>query len=343
MEQAAPGTTTASASLSYGPVERRSSLTAAEIIDYLRTSTPVVIEGGLAHCPALARWSTPQALAERVGDRLVPVTQLPSGTIRYYRDLPHDMRPFSECVRNIFGGDGVSYYVHQANLLAESPKLLEDLVFPYPELEQRLHFQEALFWIGSGDTVSRLHCDFPHNFIGQFKGSKRFRIFPQAQAPHFYTPPPYAPDPYHTPVSTMGDTSLEQYPLFAGARGLETVIEEGDFLVLPSLWWHQVIAQQPSVMINWFGLTPAMERDWPRLRDWAVALAGSDWELGMTLARRFEELSVRDAGIAATARLLCQQGQLALAQRAVSETSDASYADEMAIMFAGSAQADAAQ
>ena len=293
MKQAAHGTQTEPAHFTYGSVERRrANLTTAELEQYLQSSTPVILEGALEACPALQRWSSPEQLAERVGNIPVPLTRLPSGPIRYYRDLPHVTTPFAECVRLIFGRDGRSYYVHQADLIEQSPQLREDLVFPYPELA--LSFQQALFWIGSGDTVSRLHCDFPHNFIGQFKGKKRFRIFPQAQAPHFYPPPPYAPDPYHTPVSTMGDTSLSDYPRFANARGFECVVGEGDMLVLPSLWWHQVIAEEPSVMVNWFGLSAAMVRDWPRLRDWAAALYMERWEHAIERLRMFVENETRE-------------------------------------------------
>lgn len=331
MEQTAQRTHTERAAAEYGRVERRAISSETEIREYLRSSTPVIIEGALHACPAFARWSSPAALGERVGDIVVPLTRLPTGPIRYYRDLPHEPTAFSRCVELIFGDDERSYYVHQADLIEQSPQLKEDLVFPYPGLG--LSFQQALFWIGSGDTVSRLHCDFPHNFIGQFKGRKRFRIFPHAQASNFYPPPPYAPDPYHTPVSTMGDTSLSEYPRFANARGLEAVIGEGDMLVLPSLWWHQVIAEQASVMVNWFGLTPAMERDWPRLSDWAWSLYTEQWELGISLARRFEDANNRDAGLAATARLLIEKDRPDLARRALHEVANPRYAEEMACMF----------
>jgi len=53
----------------------------------------------------------------------------------------------------------------------------------------------------------------------------------------------------------MGDTSLSEYPRFADARGLECVVDEGEMLVLPSLCWHQVTAEEPSVMVNWFAQT----------------------------------------------------------------------------------------
>jgi len=327
MKLAAPGTQTATAQLTYGSVERRVHVTADELEVYLRTSTPVIVERALELCPAMSRWSSPEKLAERVGNIDVPLTRLPTGPIRYYRDLPQVMTPFAECARLIFGGDGLSYYVHQANLIEQSPQLREDLPFPLPNVG--LAFEEALFWIGSGDTVSRLHCDFPHNFIGQFKGRKRFRIFPHPQAAHLYTPPPYAPDPRHTPVSTMGDTSLSEYPRFADARGLECVVDEGEMLVLPSLWWHQVIAEEPSVMVNWFAQTAEMKRDWLRAPDWATALFHENWELGLTIAAAFEAPHSRDSALASTARLLLERGQPELARRALQAVVDPAYAQEM--------------
>ena len=128
---------------SYGAVERRAHLTAAELATYLLASKPVIIEGALERCPASSRWASPAALAERVGDVLVPLTSSSSGAIRYYRHLPQVPTPFSECVRRIFSNDGVSYYVHQTNLLEQAPQLGEDLVFPYPELGLRFNTEHA--------------------------------------------------------------------------------------------------------------------------------------------------------------------------------------------------------
>jgi len=317
--------------LVFGSVERRSNVTLSQLIHYLDTLTPVIIEGALEHCPARERWRSPTQLVDRVGDVLVPLTQLPSGPVRYYRDVPSVPTSFSECVRLIFGDNNTTYYVHEADLIARSPQLREDLVFPFPELN--FTFQQPLFWIGSAGTVSRLHCDFSHNFIGQFAGRKRFRIFPHYQASHFYPPPPYAPDAFHMPVSTMGDTSLAEYPRFANARGLECVVEAGDVLILPSLWWHQVIGEEASVMVNWFGNDDAMARDLARWRAWLEPLYLKQWELAIERANTFEVEHIRDASLAATTRLLIEEGRADIARRALRSITEPGYTASMAPMF----------
>jgi hypothetical protein len=111
------------------------------------------------------------------------------------------------------------------------------------------------------------------------------------------------------------------------------VVNEGELLVLPSLWWHQVIAEEPSVMVNWFGLSPAMERDWPRVRPWALALAAGEWHKAMAALRELEEAHVRDAGWAATVRLFLEQGKTELARQALQQIVSPSYAEEMAELF----------
>ncbi|MET0391376.1 MAG: cupin-like domain-containing protein [Polyangiales bacterium] len=322
--------------LTFEKVEERHGLSARELEGYLRAQTPVIIRGALEHCPAMKRWATPDMLADRVGDVEVLLTRSTTWPIRYFRDLPEVPTPFREGIRRVFTPDeNASYYMHQRDLLSQAPQLAEDLIFPFPELatEFQLQFQEALFWIGSADTVSRLHCDFPHNIVGQIKGAKQFRIFPHEQAPRFYPPAPFSPDPYHTPVSTMGDCSARDYPLMTGARGLDASISEGDVLVLPSLWWHQVVAREASVMVNWFSVSPTMARDWPAMLPWAAALAGGEWEQAIKLATQYETAHVRDAGLAATARHLLTQDEPALALRALGLVANPGYAREMAALL----------
>jgi hypothetical protein len=36
---------------------------------------------------------------------------------------------------------------------------------------------------------------------------------------------------------------LERYPHFRRARGLSVVLEPGDALYIPSLWWHEVVSE----------------------------------------------------------------------------------------------------
>lgn len=324
------------------PVDRRHRLTSAELLDrYLLDGWPVVVEGVVETWPAWQKWSSPAALLERVGNVSVPFTRAPAsaGTERAggegerYSVLPAleaQLTPFDECLRQIFGSESGHHYLREVDLLAFAPQLAQDFFFPYPELDGVC--DQALFWIGSKGCVSRLHFDLAHNFACVVSGKKRFRLFSPQQSHRLYP----ALDGKFSPISTLGDVPLEGYPLFAGARSVEVCLEAGDLLFLPSFWWHQVLTDEPGVMLTWFWNAPAMARDRERMVRYAeehgaAALLSPEGIAG------FETAAYRDLLRANAVRLLLEHGRPSAAREQLSQISDPSFACELAELLEGAA------
>lgn len=251
-------------------------------------------------------WSDHRDFAARGGEIEVPLTPLPDHGVRYYYGVPGIPTPFNEAVERVLATpDGPRYYVHQLDLNMV-PALEQDVRFPYPDLEAR--HRPAALWVGSAGSVSRLHFDLPHNFAAQFRGRKRFYLVPPHYAHRVYSPMADVPAPHFSPISLL-EPDFAKFPRSANLEIHEAVLEPGDALFLPSLWWHQVVAESAGIMINWFWNTPSMADDEGQLGSCLAAFAAHDTDLAHALAQLFEATETRRALLGQLIRLCLQLGE----------------------------------
>lgn len=115
-------------------------------------------------------------------------------------------------------------------------------------------------WIGNRVTAS-CHYDAPNNIACCAVGRRRFTLFPPEQVHNLY-PGPLHPTPGGQAVSVVDFEApdLERYPRFAEAikAGQTVVLEPGDAIFIPSMWWHHVQGLTPfTVLVNyWWGSMP---------------------------------------------------------------------------------------
>lgn len=110
-------------------------------------------------------------------------------------------------------------------------------------------------WIGNRVTAS-CHYDAPNNIACCAVGRRRFTVFPPDQIGNLY-PGPLAPTPGGQVVSMVdfAHPDLDRHPRFP--RALETavsaVLEPGDAVFIPSMWWHHVQALDAfNVLVNYW-------------------------------------------------------------------------------------------
>jgi lysine-specific demethylase 8 len=195
---------------------------------------PTVIRG-----LPLPEWSF-AALARRHGHRVVPVGVTQNGIldadarggVKYTRIALGDFlsRLESDQHPGLYVTTSLDHFL---------PELLAELAPPI--YCRQAGWRRSRLWIGAAGTVSPLHRDIAHNLILQLEGKKRFWIWSRSE-------------------------KLDSHPLFSGLgnfsrvdpetrelpRRIEVLLEPGEALFLPSLWWHHARVLAPSLSVNFW-------------------------------------------------------------------------------------------
>lgn len=113
----------------------------------------------------------------------------------------------------------------------------------------------ASIWIGNRVTAS-CHYDTPDNLACCAVGRRRFTLFPPEQIDNLY-PGPLEPTPGGQVVSVVDvdRPDFERHPRFrdALASAQTAVLEPGDAIFIPSMWWHHVRSLEPfNVLVNYW-------------------------------------------------------------------------------------------
>jgi cupin-like protein len=97
-------------------------------------------------------------------------------------------------------------------------------------------------WIGNR-TIASCHFDAPNNIACVAVGRRRFTLFPPSQVVNLY-PGPMELNPGGQAVSLVNFSSpdFDRFPRFREAlgEGYSAVLEPGDAIFVPSMWWHHV-------------------------------------------------------------------------------------------------------
>jgi len=116
-------------------------------------------------------------------------------------------------------------------------------------------------WIGNRVTAS-CHYDAMNNIAVCAVGRRHFTLFPPEQIHNLY-PGPLDPTPGGQQVSVVDfdQPDFSRYPRLRDAldAGRSAVLEPGDAIFMPSLWWHHVQALEAfNVLVNtWWSSAPA--------------------------------------------------------------------------------------
>lgn len=211
--------------------------------DFLFANRPVKISGLLDNWPARS-W-TLDNLRERWGQMAIEYTE-------------HVERgPVTESVkhRSSFGqfltlieqpqNRGRFYWtaynqVDPEGLIRELAQEVQDL----PGLSLKQTEGNIYYWIGPAGTRSGLHFD-PYNVLfAQVKGSKRFYLLPPSAIHRLYLF-----NDFFSPVD-MEFPDTERYPKSAGLKPTVVDVHEGEVLLIPVGWFHQVTSLSFSASIS---------------------------------------------------------------------------------------------
>jgi len=116
-------------------------------------------------------------------------------------------------------------------------------------------------WIGNRTTVAA-HYDVLDNIACVCAGRRRFTLFPPDQLANLYVGPiDFTPAGQSISLVDLNEPDLDRYPRFAEAlaHAQSALLEPGDAIFIPSMWWHHVEGLDSlNILINhWWRDVPA--------------------------------------------------------------------------------------
>jgi len=97
-------------------------------------------------------------------------------------------------------------------------------------------------WMGQPNVIAHCHYDAYHNFYAQIYGRKRFTMFRPTEWPGIYPYPFLHPHHAQAQVNISDDISISMFPAVKHLEGYQVLLEPGDLLYMPPLWFHHVEA-----------------------------------------------------------------------------------------------------
>ena len=143
------------------------------------------------------------------------------------------------------------------------PYLTDELPF-YAQTESSLYVKEPLAAtpMGRFQTSKAVNCRFgmkgvmatnhfdgERNFVTVLSGERRYVLASPKQCGKMALFPYGHPSARHSAVD-WADPNLQKFPEFADATGNEIVLQAGDSLFLPSLWFHYIVSLSMNVQCN---------------------------------------------------------------------------------------------
>lgn len=253
-----PLTVMASTQFPVAQLPRVVSSSHAAVATFIDTASPVVITPDVTKM-GVGRLQTPNDLRRAFRGESVTVSVGQDGTFRGQAGSKSLMRrmSFDDFANYVENSDGQSIerlYLSQFPLDTTSLVLGSDLTARafIPESSCVLNTN---LWFGPSGTISPLHFDQNHNLLLQHWGRKHVVLVDPCQ---FHSLKPGRKNSSGGHVSSLDlvtsgfnvDLSRLNFPC------LETVLEPGDVLFVPALWWHHVMSIDVAISINYWWRAP---------------------------------------------------------------------------------------
>lgn len=106
-------------------------------------------------------------------------------------------------------------------------------------------------WIGQPHVIAHCHYDGYHNFYAQLYGRKKFTLFSPTHWPGLHPYPFLHPSHAQCQVNLSNAVNdVIRFPSLKEVTPLEVILEPGDLLYLPPLWFHHVESMEVSISVN---------------------------------------------------------------------------------------------
>lgn len=117
---------------------------------------------------------------------------------------------------------------------------------------------DQLLLIGEQGTVTHAHFDEQHNLYAQIHGQKRAILVSPDQWGKMYPHPVGHAADRQSQVDAY-NPDFERHPRFAEVEAVEVVLEPGEVLYIPEMWWHMFENRYSPITVSstfWFNIAP---------------------------------------------------------------------------------------
>lgn len=180
------------------------------------------------------------------------------------RGGPSEVMTFKQFVKEIDDENRANQLYALVDLVEED-NLLSTLRFPsFVNCKEHRH-RPPLLWYSAGGTSSVLHHDDADNILLVLSGKKDVILAHQDDWANMYAHE--APHPGSSPIK-QDAVDLDLYPDFANVRLHKGTLEEGDALLIPHSYWHQVVSSVGSSSGPFARRNVALNFWWAHRDDW---------------------------------------------------------------------------
>eukprot|EP00112_Aurelia_sp_Birch-Aquarium-sp1_P004584 Seg152.6 transcript_id=Seg152.6/GoldUCD/mRNA.D3Y31 product="tRNA wybutosine-synthesizing protein 5" protein_id=Seg152.6/GoldUCD/D3Y31 len=207
-------------------------------------------------------WTT-EYLAKSIGNIPVKIHVCPIPQMDFlrknflYKTLPFEdfiKRASKETQDEYFISPDEKYYLRSigsanprkdiADIRKDFPAIAQDISLT--QLIPKEKFFSSVFRIGSANMQLWTHYDVMDNILIQVVGRKRVVLFSPQDALNLYL------NGDKSQVVDIDNPDYDKYPKFKNATKYECILNPGDAIYIPALWFHNVIALDYSVAVNVF-------------------------------------------------------------------------------------------
>ena len=227
--------------------------------EFYEKNRPVVIKNLSHDWPAYKKWNW-EYFKELVGEKRVPLYNNVKSDAYTPINKADDYKTFGEYIDMISKGPA-GWRIFLFNIFDHAPELTNDFTWPEHLMKGFVKKYPMLF-TGGASSITHMHfdIDMSHILHTQFKGKKRVLMFPFEEQHKLYRKPFEVLcladfSNYH---SNQGKPDYNQFPALKLARGVETILEHGDTLFMPSGYWHHMEYLESGFAMSLRALQPSL-------------------------------------------------------------------------------------
>ncbi len=220
--------------------------------NYMRAGRPVIVKHFYgADAPLYSKW-TFDYFKNALGDIEVGVYDVEGKKRKEDRSYKgtNDSMKFGEYL-DLVQREPTSKRLFLFNVFKYKKDLFDDFEFP-DVADNVLKFLPFAFFGGQG-AVTRIHRDMDNSnvFLTELAGRKRVVLFDPKYSTLLYR----YPFGVHTSVD-INNPDYERYPGLDKVEGIDTYIEAGDTVFMPSGWWHHIEYETAGIGFSMRSLSP---------------------------------------------------------------------------------------